>query len=239
MTENPSKTKPIRDRRLSPRDWSISDVPERQCTAHKRNGDRCKNAAIRGGTVCGYHGGNAPAVKAKARLRLEMASDRLARQLLNMTTDPNVADPVKLAAIKDALDRSGIQAKTAVSVEVSAKPYELVFDAIVAGPRDQSRSESVPEIEAQPALASEREIVENEPEVIDADDGDPSFGLDAVEIEAIDPAGYTDEIMSDRFGTVPTPDQDQTDLNVDPGFTPGPLGLGGPAGSGLMGWRTR
>jgi hypothetical protein len=28
-----------------------------------------------------------------------------------MTTDPNVADPVKLAAIKDALDRSGIQAK--------------------------------------------------------------------------------------------------------------------------------
>ena len=31
MTENPSKTKPMRDRRLSPRDWSISDVPERQC----------------------------------------------------------------------------------------------------------------------------------------------------------------------------------------------------------------
>ena len=97
MTADPSKTKPIRDRRLSPRDWSISDVPERQCTAHKRNGDRCKNAAIRGGTVCGYHGGNAPAVKAKACLRLEMASDRLARQLLSMTTDPNVADPVKLA----------------------------------------------------------------------------------------------------------------------------------------------
>ena len=47
-----------------------------------------------------------------------MASDRLARQLLNMTTDPNVADPVKLAAIKDTLDRSGLAAKTAVSVEV-------------------------------------------------------------------------------------------------------------------------
>ena len=135
MTENPSKTKPIRDRRLSPRDWSISDVPERQCSAHKRNGDRCKNAAIRGGNVCGYHGGNAPAVKAKARLRLEMASDRLARQLLNMTTDPNVADPVKLAAIKDALDRSGIQAKTAVSVEVSTKPFEIVFDTNRSGPR--------------------------------------------------------------------------------------------------------
>jgi len=57
------------------------------------------------------HRGRAPKVKTKARLRLEMASDRLARQLLNITTDPNVADPVKLAAIKDALDRSGIQAK--------------------------------------------------------------------------------------------------------------------------------
>jgi hypothetical protein len=51
-----------------------------------------------------------------------------------MTTDPNVADPVKLAAIKDALDRSGIQAKTAVSVEVSTKPYELVFDRIGSAP---------------------------------------------------------------------------------------------------------
>ena len=114
MTADPSKTKPIPDRRLGPRDWSISDVPERQCSAHKRDGSRCKNAAIQGGTVCGYHGGNGPAVKATARLRLEMASDRLARQLLNMTSDPNVADPVKLAAIKDALDRSGLAAKNRI-----------------------------------------------------------------------------------------------------------------------------
>ena len=56
-----------------------------------------------------------------------MASDRLARQLLNMTSDPNVADPVKLAAIKDALDRSGLAAKNAVSVEVGiTKPWETV-----------------------------------------------------------------------------------------------------------------
>ena len=137
MTENPSKTKPIRDRRLSPRDWSVSDVPERQCTAHKRNGDRCKNAAIRGGTVCGYHGGNAPAVKAKARLRLEMAADRMAKRLLGLA-DNAESEAVALAATKDALDRGGIQAKTAVSVEVSTKPFELVFDAIAAGPRDES-----------------------------------------------------------------------------------------------------
>src|SRR6185312_15792519 len=183
MTENPSKTKPIRDRRLSPRDWSISDVPERQCTAHrKKGGERCKNAAIRGSNVCGYHGGNAPAVEAKARLRLEMASDRLARQLLNMTTDPNVADPVKLAAIKDALDRGGIQSKTAVSVEVGVKPFELVFDAIVAGPRDP---DELPAIESNSVDESTDTFAfEN------LDDPDEIEGeYEVVDVEVVDSTG--------------------------------------------------
>ena len=174
MTENPSKTKPIRDCRLSPRDWSISDVPERQCTAYKRNGDRCKNAAIRGGNVCGYHGGNAPAVKAKARLRLEMASDRLARQLLNMTSDPNVADPVKLGAIKDALDRSGLAAKNAVSVEVGiTKPWESVFEGVskvVAGPRDpEATSAELPELDAATESAHDEIVGEIDDDEIDDD----------------------------------------------------------------------
>ncbi len=48
-----------------------------------------------------------------------------------MTTDPNVADPVKLAAIKDALDRSELAAKNAVSVEVAiTKPWKAVFEGI-------------------------------------------------------------------------------------------------------------
>ena len=236
MTENPSKTKPIRDRRLSPRDWSISDVPERQCTAHKRNGDRCKNAAIRGGTVCGYHGGNPPAVKAKARLRLEMASDRLARQLLNMTTDPNVADPVKLATIKDALDRSGLAAKNAVSVEVGiSKPFERVFDSIMAGPRDAQPALAI-EDESTPAIEPNGEILGefDDPPPDEIEDDPPRFQREPEFDEIVDveiDAGYTDTIMSDH-PTTPGPGDSSASEPYSLGV--GPLGMGGPVGSGLM-----
>jgi len=243
MAENPSKTKPIRDRRLSPRDLSISDVPERQCTAHKRNGDRCKNAAIRGGTVCGYHGGNPPAVKAKARLRLEMASDRLARQLLNMTTDPNVADPVKLAAIKDTLDRSGLAAKTAVSVEVGGKPFEMVFDSIMAGPRNAQPALAI-EGENAPAIEPDREILGEFDDPPDDDDeiADYPPGIQrgresestVIDVEIVD-AGYTDAPMTIGSDTT-TPNDPDSSRSVDLGATPYPRPLGptGPTGSGLL-----
>ena len=42
----------------------------------------------------------------------------MACELLKMATDDNVADSIKLAAIRDALDRAGLAAKNAVEVEV-------------------------------------------------------------------------------------------------------------------------
>jgi hypothetical protein len=67
-----------------------------RCTATtKRTGERCKNSAILGGTVCRYHGGGAPQVKRKAEERLLDARDdalsalahRLRRQVDALDSD--------------------------------------------------------------------------------------------------------------------------------------------------------
>lgn len=109
--------------------WSRSAHPERRCTAHRKNGDQCKNAARHGTNVCDFHGAKAPQVKRKARQRIEEAADRMACELLKMAIDPDVSESVRLSAIKDALDRGGVSAKSAVEVEVGPrKPYEQIFD---------------------------------------------------------------------------------------------------------------
>jgi hypothetical protein len=101
-----------------------------QCVAHKKNGERCQKAPILGATVCRFHGGAAGHVKRAARARLENAADRLARQLLGMAEDPDTPPAVKLAALRDALDRAGIAARTAMDVSVELKPYEKLFDRL-------------------------------------------------------------------------------------------------------------
>jgi len=129
MMTDLSSTRPI-DRRAR------SAHSERRCTAHRKNGDQCKNAARHGTNVRDLHGAKASQVKCKARQRIEEAADRMACELLKTVTDANVADSVKLAAIRDALDR----AKNAVEEDVGRpRPYELVLETIEAGSRAEYR----------------------------------------------------------------------------------------------------
>lgn len=110
----------------------------RRCIAHKKSGEQCRRHARCGANVCDFHGGKAPQVKAKARQRLDEAADRMARELLGIATSAE-SESVRLAAVKDALDRAGLGAKQAL--ELSAKPLEpweevlrgVVFDGIGPG----------------------------------------------------------------------------------------------------------
>lgn len=142
-----------------------------RCKAHSsRTGQRCKRPHDPGTNVCGHHGARAPAVRRRARQRLEEASDRMARALLKMAVDPSVADAVKLRAITEALDRGNVTAKT--EIELTAKPWESVFENLEGGSRAESRrARGIPDDTPSPAVPANDEPIEAEV-VTDFDDVD-------------------------------------------------------------------
>lgn len=91
----------------------------RRCTAMRSNGeDRCRKSAILGGNVCFTHGGAAPQVTKRAKERLlELVEPALA-QLSKIIMNKNTADNVKLAAVKDILDRVGLGASIKVEQDI-------------------------------------------------------------------------------------------------------------------------
>lgn len=112
-----------------------------RCVAHKKSGEQCRRLAIKGATVCRVHGGASGHVKRAARARLENAADRMAKELLKIAVSDNMPAYVKLDAIKDALDRGGVSAKTAIEVEVGpAKGFEQVFSGVIGGDRADARA---------------------------------------------------------------------------------------------------
>lgn len=104
--------------------------PVPRCTAHRKNGDRCQRPPIKGGTVCYHHGGAAKQVREAAQRRLANSADRMAALLLKIAEDKAVPHAVRLAAVKDALDRAGLTAKTAIEVEL--KPWEVLVSSIIS-----------------------------------------------------------------------------------------------------------
>ena len=130
---------PVR-RDTGPRNWSDYAEPQRQCRAHKKTGEQCKNAAILGSTVCRYHGGAAEHVKRAARARIENATDLVAKELIVIALSGD-SDATRVSAIKDLLDRGGLKAPSEVVLSPGNRaPYEDVFDDISGGSRAESRA---------------------------------------------------------------------------------------------------
>jgi len=83
-------------------------VARTRCTARsKGTGERCKQSAIAGGTVCRFHGGGAPSVKRKAALRLAALVDpaiaTLGREMVKAEKSSD-----RQRAANSILDRAGI-----------------------------------------------------------------------------------------------------------------------------------
>ena len=113
---------------------------------------------------------------AKARERLALAADTMARTLLGIAESAE-SEAVKLAAVKDALDRAGVPAKAEVTVGL--KPWEqLMCDlaGIATIPRD-GHGRRQPAL-VEPADVIDAELVEPDPEG-DADVG-PNSSADAL-----------------------------------------------------------
>lgn len=83
-----------------------------RCRAQsKTTGEQCGQPAIRGGAVCRYHGGGAPQVKEAARIRLLMAADLAAGELVRqmMGKGKKLTDADRRAAAIAILDRAGLK----------------------------------------------------------------------------------------------------------------------------------
>ncbi|WP_211881276.1 HGGxSTG domain-containing protein [Pseudarthrobacter albicanus] len=89
-----------------------------QCKATARSGEQCSNPPISGGSVCRMHGGSAPAVKAAAARRLEVAAvEADVRAVIASEGLEGVTDPLEALA---RLATETLAMKSALAARVNA-----------------------------------------------------------------------------------------------------------------------
>lgn len=104
----------------------LGDRPNRCVAKNNKTGERCQNYAIRGGTVCRFHGGATKRVRERAKLRIMEAADPAAAKLVSLMRDRKVPPQVQLAAARDLLDRAGLN--SIEQVQVVVKPWQNLME---------------------------------------------------------------------------------------------------------------
>lgn len=145
--EEPAISVPAVIERPRPQQWSEQwwdsqslATQARRCKGHKKTGERCRQPALQGTTVCRYHGGAAPHVIAAARARLANAADSMASNLVGLAKSAE-SEAVRVRATEGVLDRVGIGRTTEVQVgPTKMKPYEEIYADIQGGSRAESRA---------------------------------------------------------------------------------------------------
>jgi hypothetical protein len=155
-------------------DSTLEKHAERRCTATNAKGERCRKIAIFGSNVCRSHGGATRQVVSSARMRVEMASNRLMGKLIEIAFDDDKPAAVQLEAIKDSLNRAGLKPREQVEVG-PIKQYEEIFDEISSGTRVESRR----------ARGIE-----------DDDDSMESIGAENPPVDSMNPVEYEDNSQS-------------------------------------------
>lgn len=105
-----------------------------KCHARKKDGQPCGNYAMHGQQVCGKHGGRASQNLAAAERRLAKNADVLMKELLRIATSAE-SEAVRLAAVRDALDRIGIGSKR--ELEVTVAPWAVDIEGLLYDPEDE------------------------------------------------------------------------------------------------------
>jgi hypothetical protein len=139
--------------------WADGRTPSNLCKATRRDGTPCRRPPIQGATVCRAHGGAAPQVKAKAQQRLLEKVPKMLRMLNAIASNEDVAPAVRLAAIRDWLDRAGIDRK--IEIDVTSSSFSEFVAGIVAHV-DDGDMPSLPAMYAALDNVVDAEVVEDQ-----------------------------------------------------------------------------
>ncbi len=109
---------------------ALAGIGKPRCKYTKRNGEQCKNAPIKGGTVCKKHGGAAAHIQRKATERLQAMVNPALVELNKILIAPGTSDGDKLRAVAMVLDRTGFGKGFTVE-HTQDKPWEVTMQHIV------------------------------------------------------------------------------------------------------------